>query len=125
LLASLPKGFEYICLQKEVRQSDHTALENSPIRFLGESLHDFSDTAAVCSLMDLVVSVDTSVAHLAAALGKKTVVLLPFAPDWRWLLERNDSPWYPTIQLLRQETMDDWERVLQKLSQILLNFEKQ
>ena len=125
LLASLPKSFEYICLQKEVRQSDHTALENSSIHFLGESLHDFSDTAAVCSLMDLVVSVDTSVAHLSAALGKKTVVLLPFAPDWRWLLERNDSPWYPTIQLLRQDTMDDWQSVLHQLNQILLNFERQ
>jgi tetratricopeptide (TPR) repeat protein len=125
LLPYLPESFEYVCLQKEVRQSDRTALENSPIRFLGESLHDFSDTAAVCSLMDLVVSVDTSIAHLSAALGKKTVVLLPFASDWRWLLERNDSPWYPTIQLLRQEAMDDWESVLQKLNPILLNFERQ
>ena len=125
LLASLPEDFECICLQKEVRQRDQNVLENSSIRFLGESLHDFSDTAALCSLMDFVVSVDTSVAHLSAALGKKTVVLLPFAPDWRWLLERSDSPWYPTIQLLRQDAMEDWESVLQKLNQILLNFEKQ
>ena len=125
LLASLPKGFEYICLQKEVRQSDQNALANASIRFLGESLYDFSDTAAVCSLMDLVVSVDTSVAHLAAALGKKTIVLLPFAPDWRWMLERSDSPWYPTVQLLRQDAMEDWESVLQKLNPILLNFERQ
>ena len=125
LLPYLPEGFEYVCLQKEVRQSDHTALENSSVHFFGEVLNDFSDTAALCSLMDFVVSVDTSVAHLAAALGKKMVVLLPFAPDWRWLLERNDSPWYPMIQLLRQDAMEDWESVLQKLNPILLNFEKQ
>ena len=125
LLSFLPEGFEYVCLQKEVRQRDHTALENSSVHFFGEALNDFSDTAALCSLMDFVVSVDTSIVHLAAALGKKMVVLLPFAPDWRWLLERSDSPWYPTIKLLRQDAMDDWESVLQKLNPILLNFERQ
>lgn len=125
LLVALPKGFEYICLQKEVRQRDHIVLKNSSIHFFGEALHDFSDTAALCSCMDFVVSVDTGVAHLAAALGKKTVVLLPFAPDWRWMLKRSDSPWYPTIQLLRQDTMENWETVLLQLNQILLNFERQ
>ncbi|MCD8545631.1 MAG: tetratricopeptide repeat-containing glycosyltransferase family protein [Sulfurospirillum cavolei] len=124
LLRYLPKErFEYVCLQKEIRQSDQKAFESTSIRFFGKELGDFSDTAALCSLMDLVVSVDTSVAHLSAALGKKTLILLPFAPDWRWMLDRNDTPWYPSVKLLRQNAIDDWESVLVKINRILINFE--
>ena len=122
LLKYLPGGFEYICLQKEVRQSDQTALDNSNIRFLGEELNDFEDTAALCATMDLVISVDTGVAHLSAALGKKTFVLLPFAPDWRWMLERNDSPWYPTMRLFRQDAIEDWAGALIELNRSVLDF---
>jgi len=70
----------------------------------GNRFEDFMDAAAVMKNLDLVVTVDTAVAHLAGALGVPVWVLLPFAPDWRWLLEREDSPWYPTMRLFRQRT---------------------
>ena len=75
-------------------------------------ISDFGDTAALVSLLDLVISVDTSVAHLAGALGKPVWVLLPFCPDWRWLLDRDDSPWYPTARLFRQPGIGDWDSVI-------------
>jgi hypothetical protein len=102
LVEYLPSDFEYVSLQKEVRDEDKSALKNSVIKNYGELLINFADTAALCELMDLVICVDTSLAHLAGALGKKTWVLLPFSPDWRWLLERDDSPWYESIKLYRQ-----------------------
>ena len=78
---------------------------------LGSHLQNFADTAAAIDKLDLIITVDTSVAHLGGALGKSTWVLLPFAPDWRWLLNRNDSPWYPTLQLFRQQRPGDWDSV--------------
>ena len=83
-------------------------------------IHDFADTAALVSQLDLVISVDTSVAHLAGALGRPVWLLLPFAPDWRWLLGRNDSPWYPTARLFRQPAAGDWRSVLQEVREALL-----
>jgi hypothetical protein len=80
----------------------------APLINLGPEIRDFSDTAAIIANLDLVVSVDTSVAHLAGALGQPTSVLLPFAPDWRWLRERSDSPWYPSLRLYRQSRRGDW-----------------
>ena len=77
-----------------------------------DDLHDFSDTAALISEMDLVISVDTSVVHVAGALGKPIWVLLPFNPDFRWLTEREDSPWYPTARLFRQFRISDWDGVM-------------
>jgi ADP-heptose:LPS heptosyltransferase len=77
---------------------------------------DFTETAAVCECLDLVISVDTSVAHLSAALGKLTWILLPFSPDCRWLLSRADSPWYPTVKLYRQESIGEWRRVLTRVA---------
>ena len=102
LLPQLPSGPEYICLQKELRDVDRDALTDSGMRFWGDELRDFDDTAALCALVDQVISVDTSVAHLAAAMGRPTKVLLPSVPDWRWLLGREDSPWYVSAQLVRQ-----------------------
>ena len=78
-------------------------------------IHDYSDTAALMAQLDLIIAVDTSVAHLAGALGCPVWVLLPFAPDWRWLLERDDSPWYPTMRLFRQPVPGDWSSVVQSV----------
>ena len=116
VLPYLPSSCQYICLQKELRNADQAILAQHPhIQFFGDALEDFTDTAALCDLMDVVISVDTSVAHLAAALGKPTWVLLPFSPDWRWLLDRKDSPWYPSAKLYRQERIGDWNGVLSRV----------
>ena len=69
--------------------------------------------------MDLVISVDTSVAHLAGAMGKKTFVLLPYSPDYRWMLDKMDSPWYPTVTLFRQPAMGDWDSVITEIRELL------
>jgi hypothetical protein len=112
----LPRRHEYVSLQREVRPADQATLEASAhIRHFGSELVDFTDTAALCDLMDVVVSVDTSVAHLSGALGKTTWILLPFAADWRWLLDRDDSPWYPSVRLYRQRTDRGWESVLARV----------
>lgn len=83
---------------------------------VSEHLHDFGDTAALLDVLDLLLTVDTSVAHLAGALGHAAWVLLPFAPDWRWQLEREDSPWYPTLRLYRQRRPGDWGAPLAAVS---------
>jgi len=112
----LPPGWEPVSLQKEVREEDRAALQAEPaITHLGEEIADFADTAALCDLMDLVVSVDTSVAHLAGALGRPVWLLLPWVPDWRWLLDRSDSPWYPTARLYRQQRRGEWDPVLEQV----------
>lgn len=117
LLRYLPAEFHYVSLQKEVRESDAQALRsNADMMNFADDQKDFSDAAALCECMDLVISVDTSVAHLSGALGKETWILLPFSPDWRWLLGRVDSPWYPTVKLYRQESIDDWSGVLRRVS---------
>jgi tetratricopeptide (TPR) repeat protein len=83
-----------------------------PIQDVSSELDDFTDTAAVIANLDLVITVDTAVAHLAAAMGKPTWVLLPFFADWRWLTGRSDSPWYPSVRLFRQQSLGDWEGVV-------------
>lgn len=89
---------------------------------LTEEINDFSDTASFIENLDLIVSVDTAVAHLAGALGKSVWTLLPFAPDWRWMLNRDDSPWYPTMRLFRQPSPGDWESVIAKVKYELLKW---
>ena len=116
LMMHLPGNCEYVSLQTEVREGDKKALHGSGIKDYGGKIEDFSDTAALCDLMDLVVSVDTSVAHLAGALGKTTWVLLPYVPDWRWLLDREDSPWYRSVKLYRQPQYGHWEPVLRRIA---------
>jgi tetratricopeptide (TPR) repeat protein len=113
-IPQLPSGFDYVCLQKEVRPEDRSVLRTHPqIASFPDELDDFGDTAALCECMDLVISIDTSVAHLSGALGRKTWILLPFNPDWRWLLNRDDSPWYHSVTLYRQAKLDDWSGVLE------------
>ncbi len=120
LLRALPEQFEYVCLQKELDTDERQRLQARPdIRVFSDELHTFSDTAALCQQLDLVISVDTSVAHLAGALGTPLWVLLPFNPDWRWLLDRTDSPWYPDATLLRQPSYGDWSSLLDTLPQRL------
>jgi hypothetical protein len=121
LLPHLPNCCEYVSLQKEVRGVDKAVLGGSGISHYGEELKDFTDTAALCDLMDIVITVDTSLAHLSGALGKKTWIILPYSPDWRWLLDRNDSPWYESVRLYRQGSDRQYAPVLQIVVNDLLN----
>jgi tetratricopeptide (TPR) repeat protein len=114
-LLSVP-AVSFISVQRELRAGDADMLTRDPrILNLGPGLDDFSDTAAVLMLADLVICVDTSVAHLAGALGRPAFVLLPFQPDWRWMLHRDASPWYPAIRLFRQSAIGDWSGVIERV----------
>lgn len=83
---------------------------------------DFADTAAAIAQLNLVIAVDTAVAHLAGAMGKPVWVLLPCVVDWRWLLDREDSPWYPSVRLLRQPQIGEWGCVIARLARELVQF---
>jgi hypothetical protein len=106
----------FVSLQKNPRSDDKAVLlERTEIVDLTGHLTDFAETAALVSCLDLIVTVDTSVAHLAAALGRPTWILLPYVPDWRWLLDRDDNPWYPTVRLFRQTETREYESVLDRV----------
>lgn len=125
-MKALPSNdqFEFHCLQKEIKKSDRPTLKDHPeIHFYGNDLHDFSDTAALIDSLDLVISTCTSIPHLSGALGKPTWILLSHEPDWRWLLNRKDSPWYPRTRLFRQPTKGDWDPVLDEIKAELLKFD--
>ena len=92
------------------------------ILHFGEALKDFTDTAALIGALDLVISVDTSVAHLAGALAKPVWIMLTYVPEWRWLLERADSPWYPTARLVRQDERRAWDGVVSRIREALSGF---
>ncbi len=103
-------------LQSDLRQADSEMLRGLPnLVHLGGELGDFADTAAVIALLDVVVSVDTSVAHLAGAMGKPVLILLPYAADFRWMRSSDDTPWYPSAKLLRQPAFGDWDSVVARL----------
>jgi tetratricopeptide (TPR) repeat protein len=116
-LSMLPiPGVEFVSIQKDLGETERELLgANAQIAHVGDDLDDFADTAAVVSLLDLVISVDTSVAHLAGAMARPLWLLLPFAPDFRWMLDREDSPWYPTARLFRQAGIGDWNGVLARV----------
>jgi hypothetical protein len=117
-LLALP--FEWLCLQKEFREEDREALGKcGTLRHFEDAIENFSDTAALIECCDLVISVDTSVAHLSGALGKRVWILLPHRPDWRWLEEGDGSPWYPTARLYRQPRVADWDIVIERVAEAL------
>lgn len=104
---------DLISLQQTIRDGDRPALAaNRRILDVGAELRTFADTAALCDQLDLVISVDTAVAHLAGALGKPVWIVLPAYPDWRWLRDRRDSPWYPSARLYRNESRRSWNALL-------------
>ena len=106
----------FVSLQRDVRAEDAPVLQGrSDILHFGKELKSYADTAALIANLDLVISVDTSVAHLAGALAKPVWILLPFMPDWRWLLDRDDSPWYPTARLFRQDETRRWDGVMARV----------
>jgi tetratricopeptide (TPR) repeat protein len=113
---------QFISLQKDVRSDDAAVLgERAEIADWTGHLTDFAETAALIACLDLVITVDTSVAHLAGALGRATWILLPYTPDYRWLLDRDDSPWYPTVRLFRQDQSRDYASVLARVRAELQN----
>jgi tetratricopeptide (TPR) repeat protein len=122
-LLSIP-GVAFVSLQREYRAAELTALARLPILRLDEAITDFADTAAVIGELDLVIAVDTAVAHLAGALGRPLWLLLSHIQDWRWMHERADSPWYPSARLFRQSQIGDWDGVISAVAQQLSAFAK-
>ncbi|WP_448562212.1 tetratricopeptide repeat protein [Trichothermofontia sp.] len=109
----------FYSLQKELSPADQAAIATLPIQDLSPYLGDFADTAALIDQLDWVISVDTSVAHLAGAMAKPVWLLLADVADWRWLLDREDSPWYPTMRIFRQSKAGDWDNVIARVVQAL------
>ncbi len=118
-LCDLP-GLTLYSLQKGARAGDITEqCAKALVRDLGPEIQDFADTARIIMQLDLVITADTAVAHLAGALGRPTLVLVPFTPDWRWLGRREDLPWYPSLRLIRQQTPRDWTGVMRRVHDML------
>lgn len=116
----LAPRFDWIALQPDPRAADRALMQELPaLRGYAAEQTDFDETAALVAQLDLVICVDTAIAHLAGAMGKPVWLLLPFAPDWRWMLEREDSPWYPSMRLFRQRREGDWDEVLDRVAQAL------
>jgi tetratricopeptide (TPR) repeat protein len=111
---SLP-SVDFFSVQKDVDDAQAAILRDHGVVSLGQDFNDFADTAAVIAMLDLVIAVDTSVAHLAGAMGKGVALLIPFSPDFRWLLDRTDSPWYPTMRIFRQSKIGDWDAPVAQL----------
>jgi ADP-heptose:LPS heptosyltransferase len=108
--------FEFNVLQKDIPESDRAALASLPaLRVHSDALGDFDDAAALTAEMDLTISVDTSILHLAGAMARPAWGMVTFSPDWRWLMDRSDSPWYPTVRLFRQTTAGDWDGVVARV----------
>jgi hypothetical protein len=118
-LFDIPDIF-WVSLQVDERHIEAASVHKKEILYdTRDQIEDFADTAAVISGLDLIITVDTAVAHLAGALGKPVWVLLSFAADWRWLLDRDDSPWYPTMKLFRQKAPGDWKSVISSVREAL------
>ncbi len=116
-------GVTFLAVQKGPKAAQgKTPPAGMNVLSLDEEIRDFEDTAAILSIADLLISVDSSPVHLAGALGRPAWVLLPFVPDWRWLLERTDTPWYPSLRLFRQESHGDWPGVIARVAAALAAF---
>jgi hypothetical protein len=112
----LDAGATFFSLQKDIRPADAAVLaRHSGVIQIADELADFSDTAALMAELDLIISVDTSTVHLAGAVGRPVWILLPYLPDWRWLLDRDTSPWYPTAHLFRQDETRRWDSVIPRV----------
>ncbi|HEY9850039.1 MAG TPA: tetratricopeptide repeat protein [Leptolyngbyaceae cyanobacterium] len=121
-LLDLP-NIAFYSLQKGLKASEISQISSSlPLIDLSNQINNFADTAAVITQMDLVITVDTAVAHLAGALGKPVWVLLCYNSDWRWIIDRDDTPWYPTMRLFHQNNPGDWQEVLERVRQSLTEF---
>ena len=115
------EGISFISVQRELREGDAALLaQHNNVTHAGDKLADMADTAAIAALVDLSIAVDTSVVHLAGAMGREVWVLLPFSPDWRWTLTSERTPWYPQARLLRQPTPGDWQSVIAAVRDALL-----
>jgi ADP-heptose:LPS heptosyltransferase len=115
-------GVSFVSLQKgEAAAQAAAPPPGMVLHDIAADLHDFADTAAALTALDLVITVDTAVAHLAGALGQRVWVMNRRYTDWRWLLEREDSPWYPTARLFRQKTRGDWGPVIGEIAAMLAN----
>jgi len=118
-LWSIP-GISYVSLQKEKNEDDLPILpKEQPLYHLGTDIKDFADSAAILKQLDLLICVDTAIAHLAGALGMPVWVMLPFTADWRWFVDRKDNPWYPSMRLFQQREQGDWSHVIDLVTQNL------
>lgn len=115
----ISENVHFVSVQNQVPEADRAAFSQFGIQDVAPSLHDFTDTAALLACVDHVITVDTVVAHLAGALGRPTTLMLPYRPDFRWLLERADSPWYPSLGLVRQDRRGDWGGVIARVGRTL------
>jgi hypothetical protein len=117
------EGASFLSIQRDLREGDAEELaRHQNVTHLGSELNDMADTAALLSCVDLTIAVDTSVVHLAGALGRDAWVLLPFAADWRWGITDERSAWYPQLRLFRQSTLGDWDGVVARLRDVLAEF---
>ncbi|MBT4838197.1 MAG: tetratricopeptide repeat protein, partial [Methylococcales bacterium] len=117
------KNIDFYSLQKGIRANEITQyLTLSNVHDLSHHINSFADTAEIISQLDLIISVDTSTTHLSAALSKKTWLLLPYIPEWRWLENRSDSPWYPSIKIYRQSSINNWQELLYQVKNQLIEY---
>jgi hypothetical protein len=123
MLRLVDAGATFISLQKELRSGDETLLETRhDVIHVGDTVGDVTDMAGLAMNLDLIITADTSLAHLAGALGRPAWILLPYAPDWRWLLGRDTSPWYAGARLFRQARPGDWDEVIARVKAVLPGF---
>ena len=116
------EGLEFFSLNRDKKPGDDELLPYYPVTDLAPRLKSFADGARLIGQLDLVITVDTATAHLAGGMGKPVWTLLPFAPDWRWMTDREDTPWYPTMKLFRQQKISDWEGVIARVKKALSQF---